>query len=1091
MSLKHLSGNMRSSSHVSYGSRPNSRPSTSPTLPGLRQGRARGCSSETQLHRPGTRSGRPMRSNLAARNLALGDAKMERALPNLQSHLGSPPAAMRRRKVIRSAEAWSSPESEQGLVRTASFSGSGQFLGKPLQKSLPQRKSRALPVQGRAAPAAAEEPRDEASALRSIWAVANTISEDLVQVFKACEMMGEDYSGDTASLREISGTSSSVKHALNVQQDRSRLSLQSLSPPTSPTGPAATGSTAPSPTSASKLPARPYDDPMLAKARKLNAMTVKICEELDDTRDNFGQETRDFVESNSLHEISSATRKVCEDMQQLLGQPWAGGGSFDLQEEETLMAAGEGEGGHNLATEEESTEKEGLSADAPDSGRDNSAQMTPMGSTALNRDMFSIEGLPPLQEFLSNDDEFSDADIQRYQAAFKRFKVPDSNELHAEDVCTLLGYLGHVMTAQDEVFAIVKEVTAYDYLDFDEFLTLMEKFVPYEKERFHDVFKKYDEDNSGEIDIDEIKCVLVNLGFIPLHAMLVEGLSIVDTDNNGTLDFQEFVTFLAVYRRAEGFATSEVKELRQIFDHFSKESEDPGHFISAEVLSNALVQGFGLHVKEYADKQEDEMKKGSGIQKSSFVTGASSGKSEVLTFSEFLIFCRKTRKASMERLRTDYPKWGATGGSNKAKLNDVTLAVSEEFAACDLDGNGKISELELRLVLTDIGYTPLKQTLDEIYADVDKDNDRELDFTEFFEFLLVIRQREGFRKAQVDEMRRTFKQFDSDGSGEISAIELADLFRELGYRPSMDEIHMYVQQVDANNSGDLDFREYLRLMQIHRESELKKISAIYKRLEDKSSKSMLRSCLKKALTELGEEVSDAIIKKQPSSVDFEYFVKIADQCRAERVMRERKKAGFSDERIETFREQFDRIDKDKSNEIDAKELQELLTEFGWQPKSREEQATLQEKMNLARQRAREAGVKEVGPDGWAGMKFWPFIQLARMLETEKEQAEEQRMSKLMDEIKFSQREVEEFRQVFIEKKRECARDLNMEKEFEGLPRDGVRRLMRQLGVTVKGDRKGEVDNELEKLGCPVDGLLEFAGFLRLMKWLVDSGWLAL
>jgi len=253
--------------------------------------------------------------------------------------------------------------------------------------------------------------------------------------------------------------------------------------------------------------------------------------------------------------------------------------------------------------------------------------------------------------------------------------------------------------------------------------------------------------------------------------------------------------------------------------------------------------------------------------------------------------------------------------------------------------------------------------------------------------------------------------------------------------------------------------------------------------------------LKKALTELGEEVSDSTLRKSKADttpIDFEAFVKYADQARAERVQRERKKAGFTDEKIAQFRETFDRIDKDKSAIIDTKELNELLKEFGWEPHTKEEQAALKRKLDLARQRAREAGVKDVSPDGFAGIKFWPFIQLARMLATEQEQAEEEKMSVLMSEIKFNQREVEEFRQVYLDRKRRCQKELEVETELEGLPRDAVRRLIRQLGAKMTSDGKAAVDDQLDALGCTLDsgGLLEFAGFLRLMRWLVDSGWLA-
>merc|ERR1711920_576614 len=65
-------------------------------------------------------------------------------------------------------------------------------------------------------------------------------------------------------------------------------------------------------------------------------------------------------------------------------------------------------------------------------------------------------------------------------------------------------------------------------------------------------------------------------------------------------------------------------------------------------------------------------------------------------------------------------------------------------------------------------------------------------------------------------------------------------------------------------------------------------------------------------------------------------------------------------------------------EIDNMELTELLQEFGWQPKSKAAQGELMKKLDVARALAREAGIQDVGEDGSPCIKFWSFVQLARM-----------------------------------------------------------------------------------------------------------------
>jgi len=635
------------------------------------------------------------------------------------------------------------------------------------------------------------------------------------------------------------------------------------------------------------------------------------------------------------------------------------------------------------------------------------------------------------------------------------------------------------MTKEEGVMPLLKEVTQYDYLDFDEFVSFMESYVPYEKEQVRVVFEAYDEDKSGDISIGELKPLLLQLGFIPLRAMIAEALRIVDSDGNAELDFEEFVVFLAVYRRAEGFTHEECKELRRLFDFFSKEGDAPNELLPAESLSNALVQMFGLHVSEFSEKLEMQLRSGAGRQR------GGAGKTESLTFAEFLIFARKTREEALGKLRADHPDLaGEEGGDSDFKQTD---------ANCD----GMISEAELCALLQKKGFTPLKQNLDEVYSEVDRDFNRSLDFNEFFDFMLIWQQREGFIKSVVVEMRKVFDLFDTEGSGEISALELSELFRQLGYKNTLDELHILVAQVDENNSGKLDFREYLRLMRLFREEELENISNIFE--EHAKDDILPRQKIPKALDTLEPDPPKALLAqalKEKDGLDFDSFVGVVDACRNDRVVRERKKAGFTDERIQELLELFERYDKDGGGEIDTIELLGILKFFGWEPKTRDEQQALVNKLDTARARAREAGVdvSEIAPDGSGTIKFWTFVQLSRMLETEHQHAEEERMNMLMQKLKFSQKEVEAFREIFLAKKQEGAEEASAKgkqaPDDKGIPRDAVRRLIKALGVAIIGEKKPKLDEELSSLGCPEDGLLDFPGFLQLMRWLMETGWLS-
>jgi len=699
-------------------------------------------------------------------------------------------------------------------------------------------------------------------------------------------------------------------------------------------------------------------------------------------------------------------------------------------------------------------------------------------------------------------------DVPRLQTAFRRFKVPDSGDLHKADLCELLRYLGHVMTEEEALDPLVKEVTLYEYLDFDEFLNFMEKYVPFEQEQFRQLFQQYDEDGSGTIELKELWQLLGHLGFMPLKGMLQEALEEVDSDASGTLNFDELCLFLRVYRAQEGFTKAEVKDLEASFKHFATAREGTkGESVAlpGEMLAEALVKTFGLHIQSFALLLEKQLRSGQGLTTAASSSPVKGGKAEVLQFPEFLIFARKVREKAMEQLRSDFPAWAVTNSNQTAKdiTSSQTAKDKDSFMANDTDGSGGISESELRRVLRLEGFTPLQQNMNEIFAEVVDGPwhpDRELDFNQFFGYMLVMRQREGFSTASVETMKTVFDRFDDDGSGEVNALELSELFRHLGYSADMDQIHVFVTQVDANDSGELDFREFLRLMRLHRETEMCKYQEAFDALKDSATLApeAARMPSKKVFSALKqlELEPTATLRMMPQALPaeglrFDAFVDIVDSSRMEFVEKQRKNASFGDERVATFRDFFNRFDKDGSGDIDQTELGGILRLFNWEPRSLEEQRELLRKLNTARARAREAGIK-TSEDGASTICFWTFLQLARMLETEQEHVEEARLHRLMEELNFENQEVAQFREIYMERKQEImgsgtsptAAMKPGQVEPTGLSREAIRKLMRILVVTVNPNEKVKLDEQLK--GLLNDEMLDFHNFLRLMRWLLDT-----
>jgi Ca2+-binding EF-hand superfamily protein len=96
---------------------------------------------------------------------------------------------------------------------------------------------------------------------------------------------------------------------------------------------------------------------------------------------------------------------------------------------------------------------------------------------------------------------------------------------------------------------------------------------------------------------------------------------------------------------------------------------------------------------------------------------------------------------------------------------------------------------------------------------------------EFDEFLLLIADQlnemgettKEFGGLSEEEMVETakavFAEFDDDGSGSISTVELALVFRKMGSSPTEKELNDLVKEVDADGSGVIEFDEFLTLLE--------------------------------------------------------------------------------------------------------------------------------------------------------------------------------------------------------------------------------------------------------------------------------------
>ncbi|CAE8597506.1 unnamed protein product, partial [Polarella glacialis] len=124
----------------------------------------------------------------------------------------------------------------------------------------------------------------------------------------------------------------------------------------------------------------------------------------------------------------------------------------------------------------------------------------------------------------------------------------------------------------------------------------------------------------------------------------------------------------------------------------------------------------------------------------------------------------------------------------------------------DVDGNGSISEDELRGVIRSVCPQFADEQIHALFEAADWNKDGAVDYSEFLMFLWNGKGKRGaWPKTAVEALQAVFNRFDEDLNGLLSPSEFTNLMQNMLPSRSSD-----FEAADIDCSGALDFDEFMR-----------------------------------------------------------------------------------------------------------------------------------------------------------------------------------------------------------------------------------------------------------------------------------------
>uniref|UniRef100_A0A3B4V226 Calcium binding protein 1b n=1 Tax=Seriola dumerili TaxID=41447 RepID=A0A3B4V226_SERDU len=145
------------------------------------------------------------------------------------------------------------------------------------------------------------------------------------------------------------------------------------------------------------------------------------------------------------------------------------------------------------------------------------------------------------------------------------------------------------------------------------------------------------------------------------------------------------------------------------------------------------------------------------------------------------------------------------------KSRKYHVNLREAFKEFDKDKDGFIGCKDLGNCMRTMGYMPTEMELIELSQQINMNLGGHVDFEDFVELMGPKLLAETADMIGVKELRDAFKEFDTNGDGQISTAELREAMKKL-LGQQVQNLEDILRDIDLNGDGHVDFEEFVRMM---------------------------------------------------------------------------------------------------------------------------------------------------------------------------------------------------------------------------------------------------------------------------------------